>query len=148
MSIIFTGRVGYPDADGLDITIKSATDSGIVLAPTWAMVGGVKRWQGYEPLTPQQYVDRYYQLLCTRFRANRQPFLELIRRERLVLLCYCRAGAFCHRHFAVDILEKIACTVYTRPTRSETEVGYLSEKFRRPLKASLTGLTEVEKGDE
>src|SRR5689334_22631459 len=108
MSIIFTSRVKYPGSDGLDITVKSATGSGIALAPTWAMVGGVKHWQGYELLTQQQYADRYYELLRTRYRTNCQQFLELIRRERLVLLCYCRAGAFCHRHLAVDILEKIA----------------------------------------
>ena len=108
MGTIFTGRVGYPGADSLDITVKSATGNGVVLAPTWAMVGGVKHWQGCEPLTQEQYTDRFYELLRARFRANHQPFFELIQRDRLVLVCFCSVGAFCHRHLAVDILEKIA----------------------------------------
>ncbi len=48
---------------------------------------------------------------------------------------------------AACYLFMMACMVYARPTCSETEVSYLSEKFRRALKAGLTGLTEVEKGD-
>jgi hypothetical protein len=108
MCVVYTSRVGYPGSDGLDITVKSAAGIGTLLAPMWAMVGGLKRWPGYEPLTPAQYVERYAALLRARYRADSRPFFDLIHRERVVLLCFCPAGVFCHRHLAVDILEKIA----------------------------------------
>ena len=108
MCVIYTSHIRYQGADGLDITVKSATGIGRILAPTWAIVLGVKHWRGYEPLTPEQYRHQYYALLRERFRADRQPFLDLLERERLTLKCFCQAGMFCHRHLAVDILEKIA----------------------------------------
>ena len=109
MGTICTSRVGYPGPSGLDITVKSATGPGQVLAPTWALVGGYKNWQGYVPLTEQQYTETYLDLLRVRYRANEQAFIEIIQREHVVLLCYCRAGVFCHRYLALEVLEKIAC---------------------------------------
>src|SRR5258708_14303563 len=104
MGTLYTSRIGYRGSDGQDITVKSATGIGRLLAPTWAMVGGVKHWQGYKALTPAQYTTLYYDLLRSRFRADRPSFLDLVQRERLVLLCFCPAGAFCHRHLAVNLL--------------------------------------------
>ncbi len=43
-----------------------------------------------------------------RYQADDRPFIEILQREAVVLLCYCPASAFCHRHLAVDILDKIA----------------------------------------
>jgi hypothetical protein len=108
MCIVCTGRVGYRAPGSLDITVKSGIGLGGVLAPSWALVGGVKDWKGYEALTKQEYVERYYDLLRTRYRRDSRPFLEILREQRVILLCYCRTDVFCHRHFAVDILEKIA----------------------------------------
>jgi hypothetical protein len=123
MTTLFTSRIGYRGEDGLDITVKSATDFGRILAPTWRMVGGVKHWKQYKTLTTEEYRDLYYALLRSRFRADKQPFLDLLQRERLVLLCFCPAGAFCHRHLAVDILEKIATANRLTVTRGgELEV--------------------------
>src|SRR5258708_38983906 len=102
MGTLFTSRIGYQGPDGLDITVKSATGIGRLLAPTWAMVGGVKHWNRYKTLTSEEYTALYYELLRNRFRADRQPFLDLVQREYLVLLCFCPVGAFCHRHLAVD----------------------------------------------
>ena len=55
MGTLFTSRIGYRGECGLDITVKSATGLGRLLAPTWAMVGGVKDWQHYKALTPEEY---------------------------------------------------------------------------------------------
>src|SRR5258706_10083831 len=105
MGTLYTSRIGYRGSDGQDITVKSATGIGKLLTPTWAMVGGVKHWKQYKALTPEDYTALYYDLLRSRFREDRQPFLDLIQRDQLVLLCFCPAGTFCHRHLAVDILE-------------------------------------------
>jgi hypothetical protein len=108
MTTILTGHIGYCGADGLDITVKSGRGCARVLAPTWALVGGLNHWRRYEPLTPEEYTVRYYQLLRSRYRANPQPFLDILAQKQVVLVCFCHSAAFCHRQLAVDILEKIA----------------------------------------
>lgn len=116
MGVVFTSRISYRGPERLDITVKSGTGLGRILAPTWDMVLGVKagygdqRWQekAVQPMTETAYTERYYALLRKRYRENPDGFIELLRRDRVVLCCYCRADAFCHRHLAVDILEKIA----------------------------------------
>jgi hypothetical protein len=108
MGTVYTCRIGYHGSAGLDITVKSASGIGTLLAPTWALVGGHKGWQGYEPLTDAEYTERYLELLRSRYRRSEQAFTDLIQRPELVLLCYCRAGVFCHRHLALDVLDKIA----------------------------------------
>ena len=108
MGTVLTSRIGYSGRDGLDITVKSASGLGTALAPTWALVGGLKGWRGYEILTPTEYTERYFDLIRARYRTDTQPFMDILAQKRTVLLCFCRADSFCHRHLAVDILDKIA----------------------------------------
>src|SRR5262249_29208133 len=108
MSTVYTSRIGYRGEAGLHITVKSANGIGTLLAPTWALVGGHKHWHGYSALTDAQYIEKYLDLLRSRYRANEQAFIELIQHPQLVLLCYGRSGVFCHRNIALDVLEKIA----------------------------------------
>lgn len=117
MCKIYTSRIAYRGTDRLDTTVKSGKGLGKLLAPTWKLVGGIKRfetrgrdsrWLNYSPITQEQYIDGYYDLIRERYKANITPFLELLRRETLTVCCYCKAGAFCHRHLTVDILAKIA----------------------------------------
>ena len=118
MCILYTSRIAYRGADRLDTTVKSGAGLGKLLAPTWELVGGVKRhetcdrdarWLKYTSLTYEQYTDSYYALLRQRYQVDAALFVKLVQRERLVICCYCAAGgAFCHRHLAVDILSKIA----------------------------------------
>ena len=108
MGTVSTSRIGYRGEAGLDITVKSAKGIGEILAPTWTLVGGHKHWQGYTALTDEQYTELYLDLLRSRYRGNEQAFIEIIQRPHVVLLCYCRTGVFCHRHLALDVLEKIA----------------------------------------
>lgn len=108
MCTVYTSRIGYQGMSGLDITVKSAQGIGQILAPTWELVGGYKGWRGYTSLTEQEYTDGYLALLRTRYQSNAQPFIDIIEREQVVLLCYCRSGAFYHRHIALTVLDKIA----------------------------------------
>lgn len=108
MCVVYTSRIGFLGSGSLDITVKSGAGLGCALAPSWALVGGVKGWKGYEALSEQEYAARYYDLLRTRYRRDSRPFLEILREEQICLLCYCRPEAFCHRHLAVEILGKIA----------------------------------------
>lgn len=112
---IYTSRINNADPDALNITIKSADSAiGHYLAPTKIMVyrhkagKGDPRFHRYEAMSDEEYTRKYYELLRPRYRANFEVFHEVVRRDRLILCCYCRAGTFCHRHLAVDILQKIA----------------------------------------
>lgn len=116
MLTIHTSRINYTGPGRLDITVKSATEQGRIFAPTWELVGGHKhfhnpedaRWQNHPPLSNEQYTGQYYNLIRNRYRQNPKPFIELTQSDLIVLCCYCAKGAFCHRHFAADILLKIA----------------------------------------
>lgn len=99
--IIRTGQIGK--AQGVDTTVKSATAEGACLKPTWEIVMGHKRGE----ITDQQYTDAYLAMLRVRYKANPEPFLNLIQRGEVTLLCYCKAGKFCHRHIAAGVLQKI-----------------------------------------
>lgn len=104
MCKVCTGRVSYSGVDGLDITVKSGKGIGKVFAPTWDMVMGVKQGR----ITEAEYTERFLNLLRERYRQDEGAFIEVLKREQVVLMCYCRAGAFCHRHLVVDVLEKVA----------------------------------------
>ena len=108
MCEVYTSRVVYRGAGRLDTTVKSGEGLGRLLAPSWELVGGVKRWRGYAALAEAQYTAAYYDLLRMRYKADAAPFLALLEQRQLVLCCYCATGAFCHRHLAVAILDKIA----------------------------------------
>jgi len=117
MCILYTSWIVYASRDRLDTTVKSGVGLGKLLAPTWELVGGIKhhetagrdpRWLKYTQITQAQYIDGYYGLLREHYKADSAPFLELLRRETLTVCCYCKAGAFCHRHLTVDILATIA----------------------------------------
>jgi hypothetical protein len=114
MCTIHTGRVGrmYPDA--LDITVKSATGIGRLLAPTKQMVYGYKAGIGdtwfthYAPLSESDYTAQYLDLLRSRYRANRSAFEALLAQD-WTMQCYCAPGAFCHRRIAAEyVLPRIA----------------------------------------
>ncbi len=116
MCVVYTSRIAYRGQDRLDTTVKSGRGLGTLLAPTWELVGGIKhhetqgidpRWVKYSPITQEQYIQGYYELLRARYQPNEEGFLAILRLDRVVC-CYCQAGVFCHRYLAVDILEKIA----------------------------------------
>jgi len=103
---IYTGRIDSDDPDMIDITIKSAsTPEGRILAPLWPMVTAHKEGK----LSDAGYTEKYKTLLRERYTTDKAAFLDILRRNRVVLCCYCSTKSdFCHRHLAVDILEAIA----------------------------------------
>lgn len=123
-------RVDMSDPRHIDITIKSGTGPGAILAPTWALVAGYKlhrqleageevdpRWRFYHPISWKEYTEAYLRLLRERYRAHETHFLDLLDMSELVLCCYCQPEDDCHRHLAADILMKIAlhhCRQITR----------------------------------
>ena len=108
-----TAQFYYSGPDRVDITMK-ATGVGAVLAPTWEMVAGVKkylnpdddRWKSARVFLPEDYNREYIKLLRDRFREDEQPFIDLFEFGKLhgslTLVCYCPDGQFCHRHTALE----------------------------------------------
>lgn len=144
---ICTAQMGIADEDSLDITIKSAGSSeGRALAPTWDIVRAIKEgridWRKYE----RDYTD----LLRQRYKEHPLPFLRILERDRIVLKCYCGTDhAECHRHLAVDILEKIAQSKGIRVirggevTRQLVLASEVAEKQGKPKQLSLFDVQTV-----
>ncbi len=126
---VFTSRVAYQGKDRIDATVKSGDGLGDVLAPTWSLVAGhklyeaqqenneeeIQRWsysqfsdKSVEALNGEQYTEGYLQLLRQRYSKDPQPFVDILSQPRATITCYCAPGEFCHRHLAVNALEKIA----------------------------------------
>lgn len=106
---VYTGRINSTDPDALNITIGAiekgfVTAAGAALAPTRGMVDAVK--DGV--ISETEYTAKYLEILRWRYAHYPEVFLYILARPRLVLTCYCAVGAFCHRHIAADVLEKIA----------------------------------------
>lgn len=90
----------------IDTTVKSAKEYAF-LAPTWDMVMGHK--QG--TVSDTGYTELYYELLRSRYKENKQPFIKLLldfKDSDIAVACYCATGRFCHRHLLVNILQAIA----------------------------------------
>ena len=105
MTIIATARINTKDPDRLNTTIKSAsTPEGKALAPTWQMVMDSKQGR----ITWEQYTEQYHALLRKRYAQDKTPFLNILKRQRVVLTCYCTSDKHCHRHLAMIVLQKIA----------------------------------------
>jgi len=86
----------------VDITIKSGCETGWVLAPTWEMVNAIKLGK----LTVEEFTKKYYELLESRWQKPIQAIEELVVIPRLILVCYCPTGVFCHRRLAANFLVK------------------------------------------
>lgn len=85
--------------DKLDITVKTGS---LIFQPTWEMVLGFKNGSW----TEDQYTRQYLALMRKKWRTYREVWNLLLRQERIVLCCYCKPGAFCHRLLLADMLVK------------------------------------------
>lgn len=108
--IIRTGRIGER---GTDITIMSAKGNARYLSPSWEIVMAHKQGK----MSDDEYTVAYTNMVRERYKTYKQPFLDLLKTDELILLCYCstyyvdpknRTKKFCHRNIAAEIMLKIA----------------------------------------
>ena len=98
---IYTAQMGkYKGPDALDITVKSGDR---IFAPTWELVQASKSWQ----IDWETYTQRYRQLMLESYRKHTEAWNDLLHKEVVTLVCYCRAGENCHRHLLADFLRKV-----------------------------------------
>ena len=72
------------------------------LRPTQELVYGIK----YRGWTDAQYDDGYRKLLASRW-AEVKAWLDYLSPDvDCTLVCYCRRGAYCHRHLIAKMLQK------------------------------------------
>ena len=97
---VYTAHYSYIGSDRLDITVKTGKKT---FAPTWEMVMKTKKGL----MSQEEYTHKYTELMRISYRENRQEWEELLARNRVVLVCFCPAGAFCHRALLAEMLEKL-----------------------------------------
>jgi uncharacterized protein YeaO (DUF488 family) len=103
--MLYTAQYRYPGMDRLDITVKGQDRFGKLFAPTWAMVKMAKaeigNWQ-------ELYTGQYYSLLIERWKTHGAEMFKIVeaaRNKDITVVCFCPAGAFCHRHLLVKFLQ-------------------------------------------
>lgn len=93
----------------LDITVRR-------FAPTWKLLNEYKA-------TRDQYKYRkiYTQLMQNSYRNNKNYWLELLKKDELVIGCYYKVGDFCHRLLLVGLFKKV-CSIHNIPFEYKGEL--------------------------
>lgn len=83
-----------------DITIKSHDQDMWFLAPTWELVNSYKLGK----INEKEYKIIYTELLDERWDLLFNKDINNLKKN-LILVCYCKAGEFCHRYIAAEFLQ-------------------------------------------
>lgn len=90
---IYTAQYRYSGNDRIDITVKSAKAPWDVFAPSWPMVMEYKKTKN-----EAAYIIQYDSIVANAFHNHGNELRKLITSDRTItLVCFCRAGEFCHR---------------------------------------------------
>jgi uncharacterized protein YeaO (DUF488 family) len=104
---LWTARIGYRGADGLDITRKSATMPGLVLAPSWDLLSPFLHARKERGLTAEDWT-RYSRLYRDEMRDSfarwSAEWRTILARPEITLLCYCADASRCHRSLAASLI--------------------------------------------
>lgn len=116
---VYTSRMGYTGPDWLDVSLQGNISRnetqhgghrgcGYIFAPPPSLVYPfvAKRRAGNEtPEDHAKYRTAYLAHLRERYRgATRRAFDLVLSWPRVVLLCFCKPGEFCHRHLLAEVL--------------------------------------------
>ena len=112
---VMTGRI-FEKAGGISAGAQSMTIHGTInkigimlllviaaAAYTWKMVMGVKNGA----MSRDEYTDQYLRLMRSSYAAHADVWEAILTRERVTIVCFCRAGSFCHRYLLADYLAKL-----------------------------------------
>ncbi len=97
MLTVCTSNIKYRGADRIDITAKSGDKD---FAPTWGMVMGLKKGE----ISREEYIKNYLEMMKKFRRENPRKWVDLFSMNKVVLVCYCSPGDFCHRILLSQIL--------------------------------------------
>lgn len=96
------GQWRKAQAQGIAL-LNTTAQSGIpAFAPDFALVRLYKAGQ----LSEQDYTQAYLERMRASYAAQPAVWAELEKDQRVAVACYCKAGAFCHRHLFVQYMSK------------------------------------------
>lgn len=87
----------------VDITVKSGRKE---LAPDWDFLMAYKN-STKDATAEADYTVKYLYKLERLLDSDAEALVSLLRHEDLVLMCYCPAGKFCHRHLLAKKLQDV-----------------------------------------
>lgn len=97
---VYTSQYSYRGEDRLDTTVKTSDK---IFAPTWDMVMRHKNGS----ISDEEYTKKYYNLMRQSYIKHKNKWDELLSKEKVTLVCFCKAGKFCHRLILKDMLVKL-----------------------------------------
>lgn len=97
--IVKLGNIDTSDKDVINVTVKSGI---VTFAPSWSMVIGYKSGE----ISKEEYTDKYITMMETSYAFERHAWDHYFPDEgKLILVCYCRSGDFCHRHLLANFIQ-------------------------------------------
>ena len=100
---IYTSQLKYFGNDRFDITVKGQDPVGKHFTPTWEMVSSFKKGT----ISQELYTNAYIGILSKSLATNHQIWQQVQNAyaDRITLVCFCPAGAFCHRILLANALQ-------------------------------------------
>jgi hypothetical protein len=99
----FTAQFRYSGEDRLDITAKSKEKLGKIFSPTWDIVLAYKDGT----MSELEYSLRYLHQMRISYLKHRILWDEVLAKDLITVVCFCKAGEFCHRLELAKILQKL-----------------------------------------
>ena len=90
----------------LDITVKGKDPLGKYFAPTWDIVMDLKN----KIINEEEYTIQYHKQMVNSYKKHKDKWEELLIKDKVVLICFCGVGKFCHRYILAEYLVKLGAT--------------------------------------
>ncbi len=58
-------------------------------------------------MSEKEYTDKYFALMRQSYRDHRDIWEEVLNREEVVFVCFCKSGKFCHRYLLANIFVRL-----------------------------------------
>ena len=100
---LYTAQYRYSGDDRLDITIKGKDPIGRIFAPSWKMVMGSKEGK----ISWDEYQKMYRELMQNAYRQHRDTWDNILNRDEVTLVCFCKSDPTCHRYLLADYFSKL-----------------------------------------
>lgn len=101
--IIYTSQYNYSGNNRLDITTRSEDPIGRIFSPSWILVKNYKDGK----INEQQYSNIYINNMRILYKEFSCIFHNILKKDKLVLVCFCPKNTFCHRLLLKDIFIKL-----------------------------------------
>ena len=105
---LHTARYRYSGNDRLDITVKGKDPIGRIFDPSWKMVMGSKEGN----ISGDEYQIMYRELMQNAYRQHRDKWDEILYRDEVSLVCFCKSDSTCHRYLWPIIFQNLVLNIW------------------------------------